>query len=332
MAITISKDRLKIYSKSILRTLVANIVWLILLLFFITLSIASDNFLSIANIRNLLIQSTIFGILVLGESLCLLVGFFDIAVESTMLFSLVVSAWLMVGTSPIRSGLDLPPFLCIIIGLLIGVFIGFLQGSFIVRLKMNPFITTLAMFITVGGLTVLWLKGGTIYPLPDGYRFLGDGGIGVIPYSVILIFVLYFIFNYILNNTTFGRSIYAVGGNPDAARASGINNGRIIIACFMLSGLMAAIAGWVLAGRMNAASPILSQGIVFNVFAAAVIGGISLKGGKGNVLGAFGGVLILVLINNALNILDVDPYWVAVVRGIVILFAIFIDSLREKRK
>ncbi len=185
--------------------------------------------------------------------------------------------------------------------------------------------------MTVLGFAILWLRGGTIYPLVQSYRFLGDGDIGNIPYSIALVIILYLLVNYILNNSAFGRSVYAVGGNPSAAKASGINVGRIIMLCFMASGFLAALAGWVLAGRMNSASTQLSSGIIFNVFAAAVIGGISLSGGKGNVIGAFGGVLLLVLINNALNLMNVSPYWVQVARGIVILFALFIDSVKLRK-
>lgn len=325
------KPGLKSISNTALKFMFKNMSWFIVIIFIVVLSIINDRFLTVANLRNLLIQSTILGILVLGESLCFLVGYFDIAVESTMIFSLVFSTWLMVGESAIRSALDFPVSICIIIGLLMGVFIGFLQAFFIVKVKMNAFITTLATYITIGGLSVLWLKGGVIYPLDEGYRVLGHGTIGIVPNSVILTVFLYLIFYHLLNNTSFGLSVYAVGGNPDAARTSGINVDRIIMTCFMLSGLMSAIAGWILAGRMNSASPLLSQGIVFNVFAAAVVGGISLTGGVGNIIGAFGGVLVLVLINNALNLMDVNPYWVAVVRGLVILFAIFIDSMRARK-
>jgi ribose/xylose/arabinose/galactoside ABC-type transport system permease subunit len=319
------------FSNLIIKRILNNIVWFIVLFFAIILSIINENFLSIANFRNLLIQCVIMGILVLGESFCLLVGYFDLTIEATMLFSIIFSAWLMVGTSKLRSGLDLPPSICIIIGLLLGVFIGFLQYLFIIKIKMNPFIASLGVQMTVLGFAILWLKGGSIYPLASQYRFLGDKEIGIIPYSVILLIVLYLIVNYLLNNTTFGRSVYAVGGNPTAARASGINFGRTIMICFMVSGFFAAVAGWVLAGRMNSASPLLSSGILFNVFAAAVIGGISLSGGRGNVLGAFGGVLLLVLINNALNLMNVNPYWVQVARGLVIIFALFIDSIKSRK-
>lgn len=321
---------LNLYS-STNRFILRNIAWFIVILFVIVISLVSENFLTIPNIRSLLIQSTILGILVIGQAMCLMVGYMDICVESTMLFSLVFSTWLMVGTSVVRSGVDLPPTISILTGLAVGAMIGFIQGFLIVKVRMNAFVTTLAMYITIGGLSVLWLKGGVIYPLADSYRILGSGEIGIIPYSVILTLLLYMLFHFILNYTSFGRSVYAVGGNPAAARASGIDNPRIIISCFVISGFLAAVAGWVIAGRMNSASTLLSQGIVFNVFAAAVVGGISLTGGVGNIMGALGGVLLLALINNSLNLMNVDPYWVAVVRGLIILLAIFIDSLRARR-
>ncbi|MBW7883011.1 MAG: ABC transporter permease [Caldilineaceae bacterium] len=321
---------LNLYS-STNRFILRNIAWFIVILFVIVISLVSENFLTIPNIRSLLIQSTILGILVIGQAMCLMVGYMDICVESTMLFSLVFSTWLMVGTSVVRSGVDLPPMISILTGLAVGAMIGFIQGFLIVKVRMNAFVTTLAMYITIGGLSVLWLKGGVIYPLADSYRILGSGEIGIIPFSVILTLLLYMLFHFILNYTSFGRSVYAVGGNPAAARASGIDNPRIIISCFVISGFLAAVAGWVIAGRMNSASTLLSQGIVFNVFAAAVVGGISLTGGVGNIMGALGGVLLLALINNSLNLMNVDPYWVAVVRGLIILLAIFIDSLRTRR-
>ncbi len=330
MSTTVKTVGSEVYA-SASRFVFCNIAWFIVLLFVVVISLASESFLTVPNIRSLLIQSTILGILVLWQAMCLLVGYMDLAIEATMLFSLVFSTWLMVGTSTIRSGLDLPPALSILIGLAVGALIGFLQGFLIVKVKMNAFVTTLAMYITIGGLSVLWLQGGVIYPLDESYRVLGSGEIGIVPYSVILTILLYLAFHFILNRTSFGRSIYAVGGNPAAARASGIDNPRIIISCFMISGFLASLAGWVIAGRMNSASTLLSQGIVFNVFAAAVVGGISLTGGVGSIMGALGGVFLLALINNALNLMNVDPYWVAVARGIIILLAIFIDSVRVRR-
>lgn len=308
-----------------------NISWFILLSFLIVLSISTKNFLSINNLINILTQATVLGILVLGESVVLISGHFDLTPEGTMIFSLIVGIWLMAGTNPIRSHLDLPPFVCIIISLLIGIFIGFFQSYLILYVKMNDFMTSLGTYITLTGASLLWLKGGTIYPLAESYRFLGYKTIGLIPISIILMIVLYIIFQYILVKTPFGVSVYAVGGNPHASRITGINNKKVIMICFMISGFLAALAGWILAGRLNSASGQLSTGIIFNVMAAAVVGGISLKGGSGNVIGAFSGALLLVVITNAMTLSNVNPYWVNVVRGLVILFAIFIDALRARR-
>jgi len=323
---TIEKEKL-VFVDIILK----NISWFILLGFLIVLSISTKNFLSINNLINILTQTTVLGLLVLGESVVLLSGYFDLTPEGTMIFSLIVGIWLMAGTNPLRSHLDLPPVVCIAISLLIGILIGFLQSYLILYVRMNDFMTSLATYITLTGASLLWLKGGTIYPLAESYRSLGYKTVGLIPISVIVMIILYIIFQYILVKTPFGVSVYAVGGNPHAARATGINNKKVIMICFMISGFLAALAGWVLAGRLNSASGQLSTGIIFNVMAAAVVGGISLKGGSGSVIGAFSGALLLVVITNAMTLNNVNPYWVNVVRGFVILFAIFIDAVRSRR-
>ena len=295
-----------------------NFVWVILILIIIVAGIINPVFFSYQNIINLLLHSVILGILVLGESLCFITGRFDLSIESTLIFSAVGTA-MLISSDKLSSGLQLHPILGVLFLFVAGASIGLINGLFIAYLEMNPFITTLAMSIVFLGISIFWSKGNTIYPLPDNYNFLGQAKIGIIPVSII-----------VLTYTPFGRKLYIVGGNIDAARASGINTKLIILLAYILSGVLAACAGWILSGRLSSGSPQMISGILLYVFAAAVIGGISLSGGKGRAIGALGGVLLLSSINTFMNLAHIDPFLIKATSGIIILIAMFIDSMKSK--
>jgi ribose/xylose/arabinose/galactoside ABC-type transport system permease subunit len=307
-----------------------NFSWILLLLISIIAGLINPIFFSFTNLSNLLLHSVILGILVLAESICLISGHFDLTIESNLIFTAVIAAWL-ISSSSVASGLQLNPFLAIIIMLIIGMAVGAVNGFLVAYVGMNPFITTLAMSIILSGFSVIISKGRTIYPLPKSFVFLGSGLIGKIPVSIIVLFILYFIFYIFLTFLPLGRKLYAVGNNSFAADASGINTKLTILIAYILSGFLCAFAGWIMSGRLNSASSIMTTDILLFAFAAAVIGGVSLNGGTGKVLGVFGGVLLLSTINNLMNLARVSPFIIQATTGGIILFAMFINTIKNKK-
>jgi simple sugar transport system permease protein len=291
----------------------------------------SDKFLTVANLSNIMEHAAPLAIMVVGEIICLMVGFFDMAIESTLVLSAVFGAWL-IADHPLASGLQLSPYLGMMATLAFGALIGLVQGFLIVKIEANALMTTLALSVVLRGVALAWLEGSSIFPLPNRYRLLGVGHIGFIRTSIFLVFCVYVVFHLFLTRLPLGRSIFAVGGNETAAKASGIKVDRVKIVAFVISGLMAALAGLVLSGRTNTASVSLASGRIWDVFAAAVIGGVSLQGGKGNVVTAFGGVLLLTVIGNILHIFPFASHLLEAVRGGTILVAALVDAARWRRK
>lgn len=219
--------------------------------------------------------------------------------------------------------------LTILIVLATGVFIGFLNSMMILKLKIDPFVVTLGMLIVLRGLSLVISKGITKYNYPQAFQIFAfniKGGFVSVP--ILLMLFCYIIFYIIQSRTVFGRQIYAVGGNIDAAYISGININKVVIKAFMISGFLAALSGLVLSARLNSTPTSLGQGMVFEVFAAAVIGGVSLQGGRGNLIGALGGVLLIAAIDSALTLTRVSAYWVDTSKGLLLLGAVFLDTLK----
>jgi ribose/xylose/arabinose/galactoside ABC-type transport system permease subunit len=228
------------------------------------------------------------------------------------------------------SGLMMNPLLAIAIILVLGPVIGWINGTLITRGKMNNFVVTLSMLIALRGLMLLVPQGNTIYRTPPLYNILGATKVGPIPLPVIVVLVTFAIGYVVLKYTPFGRDLYAVGGNRDAALASGVDPDKRIRQVYIIAGFLAAVAGWMLTGRLRSVIPNLGEGMVFEVMAAAVIGGISLQGGRGTMLGAFGGVLLLSTIGTGLNLMDVSEFWIGTVRGVIILVAMLIDAQKVR--
>ena len=304
-----------------------NMIWFLLLIGIIVFGLRIPKFFSTANLLNVLLNSSPLGILVLAETLVLLTGHFDLSIESTVGFTAMFAAWLM-GTGEISSHLGMNPAFAIIIMILTGALIGLFNGFFVVKLNMNAFIVTLAMLIVLRGATINLVNGNIIRNIPAAFSVIASTKVGPISVMVLVFLFLYLLFHFVLNSVTFGRRLYAVGDNREAAFASGINTGRTIMGAFVLAGALASIAGWMLSARFEAVAPNLGSGMVFDVMAAAVIGGVSLSGGKGNVVGALGGVLLLGMIQNVLNLSIVSPYYVDMIRGAVVFIAVLIDSLK----
>ncbi len=317
-----------------------RMIWFILLLViaFFAWRVGLQSYLAPTNLINILIHASVLGVLTIGQTICLLTGNFDLSAEGTMSFVIVLAAWLML---PYREmalaqaggvGWEVSPLIVVPIMLVVGLIIGLINGTLISRLNMNNFIVTLSMQLILRGLAMVLSMGAIMPGTPAQFNWLGGGRIGMIPISVIFTLVLYTLFSYILSSTRFGRELYAVGGNRDAARASGFNPKRLITYAYMLSGLLAAVAGWMLLGKLEVSVSTLGTGMTLETVASAVIGGVAMSGGVGTMWGAFSGVLLLSVVDNGLNLMDVDPFWVNGIRGLIILIALFIDAQKVRVK
>jgi len=309
-----------------------NLIWALLAIVIVLFSFLAPSYLSPLNFLNILFAAAVLGLVVIGEAFVLITGNMDLSVESTVAMCALLGAWLTVHIGPPDNGLgiEMNPFLAIAILLAFGVFVGWLNGFLITRMKMNNFVVTLAMLIAVRGLMHLLPAGNTVYNTTMPYNFMGQATIGPIPLPVIILIVAFVAAYIVLKYTPFGRSLYAIGGNREAARASGINPERRIRQVYLIAAILAALAGWMLGARITAVPPNLADGMVFDVMAAAVIGGVSLNGGRGTMMGAFGGVLLLAAISSGLNLIDVNAFWVDAIRGAVILLAMLIDAQKVR--
>lgn len=314
-------------------------IWFIIILVFVFFSMLARNFLTPSNMINILLHASVLGLMVLGQATCLMSGNFDLSAEGTVTLLTVVAAWLMgtagagtVNSFDSGSGWGLNPVLVIFVIIFLGIGIGWLNGQMITRLKMNNFIVTLAMQLTLRGLALTLCMGRNIAGIPDTFRFLGTGKVGAIPVQIIVTLLFVGIFYYYYKVSSFGRDLYATGGNPHASYASGFNPKKTITRAYMISGFLAAIAGWMLLGRVGESTIFLGSGFTIETVAAAVIGGIALSGGRGTVMGAFAGVLLLSVVDNGLNLMQMNPNAVRAVRGLIILIALIIEAQKLRYK
>jgi simple sugar transport system permease protein len=258
-------------------------------------------------------------LLVLAEALILIAGKMDLSLESTVGLAPGVAAWLTLPKG-INHGLHLVPgFWAVPIALGIGGVIGAINGLLIVRLRINAFIVTLGMLITLRGVLTGISHGQTFFGLTGSQMYLGSSSWFGLPASIWVVFIAFAIGIFVLAKTRLGRSLYAIGGNVDAARAAGIRTDRVVWGVLIIAGLLAALAGIVESGNLASVTSNMGSGRIFDVFAAAVIGGVSLNGGKGSLFGAFTGVLLLNLIFKVLTFAGVPNQWFDFLNGAVIL-------------
>jgi simple sugar transport system permease protein len=309
-----------------------NLIWFLLAAVVIFFTLTTRNFLTLGNFTNILFNASVLGVLVIAQSFTLLTGNFDLSMESTLGLCGLLGIMFITSSGPPRYGTGWmwPTALAVVVILCIGLLIGLINGLLITKLKVNNFVVTLAMLITIRGLTLLINNGQTSYSINSSYNWLGLGKLGPVPVPVVILLVFFAIGHIITTYTPFGRELYAIGANREAARASGVRPDRRIIQVYIISGLLAAFAGWMLSARLTNAMSSMGQGMVFEVMAASVIGGMSLKGGQGTLIGALGGVLLLAAISAGLNLMSVSVYWVQVIRGSIILFAMFIDAQKVR--
>lgn len=296
---------------------------LVILVFIVVMSFLSPAFLTIANFKNLFIQSTILAVLALGQTYVIMTRGIDLSVGGVM----ALSSALCIGLT-VYNGI--PVALSLLIALAIGAGVGLVNGFSVTKIGITPLIVTLATLSIARGATFVYTNGANITPVPDIVAAFGRGEILGIPYSVILLAVLALACNAVLARSIFGRSVYATGGNEIASRLAGIATDRIIVITYVISGLMAAVAGLILTARLESAGPRAGVGIELTVIAACVIGGTSLFGGQGSIIGTLLGVALISLVSNAINLLGVPPAWDDLVKGLVIFIAAVVDVYRRK--
>ncbi|HEY3547360.1 MAG TPA: ABC transporter permease [Propionicimonas sp.] len=306
----------------------------ILLLFVILLSLLTrGTFLQPQNLINVIRQVAAIGIIATGMTFVIIINGIDLSVGSIVAVSAVVSSSL--AQTPEASvimypGLQLPVIVAILSGLLVGGLLGLINGSLIAGFKIAPFIATLGMMTAARGIALIYSNGRPISRLSPSFNFIGQGDFLFIPVPIWILAIVAVGAHVILNFTRFGRHTYAIGGNEQAARVSGIHLNRIKVGIFALSGLLAGLAGIMLAARIGSGNPQLGTGIELDAITAAVIGGTSFNGGIGTVWGTIVGALIIGIINNGLDLLNVSPFMQQVVKGTIIVLAIIIDERKNR--
>jgi ribose transport system permease protein len=305
-----------------------NLVWFILAGILVAFSLAIPGFLQIGIFFNIAYQATFVGILAIGLSFCIIAGQMDLSIESVLAFSAMLAAYLS-GLSTAASGVQLPGSVSLLIVLAFGAMVGLCNGFFVVQLRIAAFIVTLAMYILIRGLALILTHARSIFDLPPDMRIVANADLLGVPVLVLILIAAYVFFHFVLTRTRFGRHVYLVGGNPTAPFRAGIKVNRLYYQVFILSGVLAAFAGWLLAARTNGATPNLAFGMLFEVFAAVVIGGVSLAGGVGWLSGVFAGALLLSSISTAINIIGLEPQYMQVIRGGLMLVAVLLDSLKR---
>lgn len=299
-------------------------VYLGLIVFIIISAILSPVFLTPQNIFNTLRQASAIGIVSIGETIVILSGGIDLSVGAIVTMAACMTTGFMAG----KNGVTLAVVLLVLIT---GLVVGFLNGIIITKRRVEPFIITLGMSTVVQGIVLYFTQGSPVGQIAPNLSFLGNGYLWVIPVPVIVFALVFAIFLVVLKRTVFGRYVYSIGGNAEAARLSGIKVDRIKVYVYMLAGITSAIAGIVLASRVSVGDPYMGRGYELDAIAAAVIGGTSLAGGIGGLGGTVAGVLIITIMNNLLNLLNVSPFIQQFVKGLIIIAAVIFQKRSSKK-
>lgn len=297
-------------------------VLIIFLLLMIVASFVSDAFLTIPNLLNVLRQVSIVAIVSVGMTLVILTAGIDLSVGSVLAFAGAIAAGV------ISAGMSWP--LAILFSIIVGTLLGAMNGLIIAKGKVPAFIGTLALMVIARGMTLVFTQGKPIVISDPGFRYIGSGKILGIPFPVILMLLIFAIMYWVLKNTTFGRYIYAVGGNEEAAKLAGIAVDKLKIAVYALTGLFASISALIYTSRLMSAQPNAGNMMELDAIAAVIIGGTRLTGGKGGVIGTLIGALIMGVLDNILNLANVSPFFQDIAKGLVILAAVLLDSKLAK--
>jgi ribose transport system permease protein len=289
-----------------------------LIIIFVVMSILSPYFLTTRNLLNIITQVSDIGVMAVGQALVILIAGIDLSVGSTLAFSMMVMAWLF--------KIEGWPFgVALIVGLLIGALVGLINGVLATYARIQPFVATLATLSAGAGLALFITDGNPVTEFPDWFLTLTSADVLGFPVEGIILIVVYLIAAFWLNFRPSGRALYAVGGNEEVARLSGINVRALKVRVYVISGLLAAVAGLLVTSRLDSAAPTAGSAALLNVIAVVVIGGASLAGGSGGMLGTFVGLLIIGTLNNGMSLLNVSPNLQPVVIGIAIIVAVLLD-------
>lgn len=294
-----------------------------LLILCVIITFVTPSFLTIANITNVFTQVSVNAIIAVGMTFVILTGGIDLSVGSTLAISGALSASIIKSTGNI--------FLAVIVSAIAGILIGAINGVLIAKGKLQAFIATLATMTIFRGITLVLTDGTPISKLPEVFMAIGNAKIGFVPVPVIIMIVFAIIGIFVLSQTRFGRYLYALGGNEESAKLSGINTDKIKILTYTISGFAASIAGVIITSRIGSASPNAGTGFELDAIAAVVIGGTSLAGGEGRISGTIIGALVIGVLNNGLNLMNVSPFYQSIVKGIVILLAVLLDKKSRKK-
>lgn len=292
----------------------------------IAMSFASPYFLTWNNFRAMLMSFSVEGIVVVGMTILLIVGAIDLSVGSVVCFAMVVSGYLFL------AGVD--PWVACLVGIGASGVVGAVMALCVTRIGLHSFIVSLAAMVIVRGLC-LAITGGTplsLFSLPPSFKVIGQGSVYGLPVVIIIFAVVVLIFDFLLRKATVFRKVFYTGSNEKAAAYSGIRTDRVKFWCIVLCSTLSGVAGVIYMARFGAATPTFGVGMELNVIAAAVIGGASLKGGSGTILGAILGMALLSVVSSSLILLDVSVYWQDAIRGMILLAAVAIDHLLHTRK
>lgn len=290
---------------------------------FILASLVSDTFLTANNLTNVLRQVVVVSLLACGVTFIIILGHIDVSLGSVLALCGTVAASVMSITQNI--------YLALLAGIVAGILTGVINGVVVTYFRIPSFIMTLAMTTAARGGILLYTDGIPVSDLGN-FQVIGQGSIGPVPISVLILLAIVGISWVLLNRTKFGRHVYAVGGNSKAALASGINTNKIIRRAFIFNGILAAIAGIVLMSRINSGQPAGGVGYEFDAITAVVVGGTSLMGGSGTIVGTLIGSMIIGVINNILNLLNVSSYWQQIIKGLIIAVAVILDVKTKNAK
>ena len=311
---------------------------LVLILICMVFAYLQPAFVSERNIFNVLRQVSIYGLLAVGMTFVILTGGIDLSIGSVLAFAGLVGAsvekggrgLLSVGAAGEAAGYGVPAALAAAIG--VGLIAGLLQGLTVTKLKVPPFIVTLGGMSVFRGAALLWSSGQPISAFRDEYKYIGQGFIGPVPIPVIIFLSCAVIGFIVLAYSRYGRHIYAIGGNLEAARLSGLNTGQLLLSVYVISGFFAGLSGFLLSSRLNSAEQVAGVGYELTVIAGVVIGGTSLFGGEGGIFGTVVGILLIGVLSNGLTLLNVNPYYQQIVVGLIIVFAVFFDQIIKRRR
>ena len=293
-----------------------------LVLLVVVIGVISPEFRTLSNFLSLLRQSSINGFIAFGMTCVILTGGIDLSVGSVLALSTALCAGFITNGVPVG--------LAMVLALIIGTALGAVSGLLVTKGRLQPFIATLITMTVYRGATMIFMDGKPIYNLGDSFtlKVVGKGNFYHIPIPAITFVVMFLIFMFVLEKTTFGRRVYATGSNEQSAKLAGINVNRTKLITYAISGCMSALSGLILLSRLSSAQPTLGSGYELDAIAAVALGGTSMNGGRGRVWGTFVGILIIAVLNNGLNILGVSSYYQDVVKGIVILIAVLSDRNR----